>query len=834
MKDLNLFSGLVSAENLNLGYGLIEENKEMTDEEIKIDLIQKAQITNKIRTLISDLFENFNSIAEEVIEIILNKHAEMKVEELKKQNLEKYNRINEIFKQDIKNQGIDYYYFNFADFILMFSRINKYYLEFNLKIDFTESPTVFMLSIYGDEEQIKKMAQFNEYELKLKPYAYKFQHYLDEFNGKPKLKTIIEEPKDQKEVLINTNSVIQVEENENYWKPFQYSELDVENVIHWPPYVEYHNDKDDKYQRYETDDSYHECNVKRESDEACGKCSIFRNIDKLRTIYDSVDKMIKISYLVQEKILNFILLKRNHVDYAQKLTFKSMVKSNWNIFNFKKQMEHIFTIRNFYGETVAYYFLWLFDYVRWLSIPTLVGIVMLFISKFAKNGERVNRMPYQVLIIIYGAFIALWASLFLSQWKQKETLYNYFWGTENYKHLELDSEGFVPDGTKELIFNVRFPYVSKWKQIGKYCFTFFFLFIMLFVTIALIVTLFYLKGKLIEWYADSIDETGIGMGVASLNAIQIKLMNYLYTYFATKLNNWENHQKDYQKSNFLAIKLIMFDFVNSFFAIYYIAFIKSQGGLIFPDKCVVDCMSEIEMQLYTTFGINLCFNVLEIGLPWFSFYKHKKSLEKIREEKKIENSIDLQSTSSKYEILPHTIEHQLICEPYDELIGEYSEVLIQFGYVCLFSVAAPLTPLLVFVLLYLEKFVDTYKLFFLVRMNIKDGSNGLENYNTIIRVIIYLGLVTNIGIVVFTDKEFVVQDNLYRVIAYAGIVLFMFIVFQIAHWNIIPSWFNLIEEIKELYYKKYFSRDEKALPHFDLIRKIEKRKKATKGLGLLL
>ena len=89
MKDLNLFSGLVSAENLNLGYGLIEENKEMTDEEIKIDLIQKAQITNKIRTLISDLFENFNSIAEEVIEIILNKHAEMKVEELKKQNLEK-------------------------------------------------------------------------------------------------------------------------------------------------------------------------------------------------------------------------------------------------------------------------------------------------------------------------------------------------------------------------------------------------------------------------------------------------------------------------------------------------------------------------------------------------------------------------------------------------------------------------------------------------------------------------------------------------------------------------------------------------------------------------
>lgn len=854
-KGLDLFSGLVSSENLNLGAGMQDEDYQFDEEKKKIEIFQKYEVTEKFKRLLKDLFENFDAVAEELIETILKLQSNLKAENLKKENEEYYNKMNELYKQVLNDEDGFYYYFNFADFILIFSRILKVYLEFDIKLEFTDCPSIFLLSIYGNDDQIKKMAQNNEYELKLKSYAFKYQTYLDELTSLQKLQSVDNKQDDKihtantilkQEPLINTDSsksdaLINVQECQKKWRALKYSELNRRNVLHWPPYVEYDNQKDDKYQRYEPNDDYHECNAD-EFDQECknGKCSIFRNIDKLRVIYDSVDKMIKISYMVQEKILNFILLKRNHVDYKDKLSYKGILGKGWNVFNQASQMDHIFTIRNFYGETIAYYFLWLADYVRWLIIPTIVGLCVypttyLYESSTEKKIESTNNYLYGIFMILFCVFISMWATMFLSQWRQKERLHNYFWGTENYKHLEPDSESFIPEGTKELIFNVKFPYVRGRTKFFKYLVSYLVLVIMLFITITGVLSLFYLKKYFIGNPPESVSEAnrpyyemGVGMGIASLNAVQIKVLNLIYSTLATKLNAWENHQKDYQATNFLAIKLILFDFVNNFFPIYYIAFIKSQNGLkfFFDDSCITTgrgCLSEIETQLYTTFGINLVFNVIEIGLPWFSLYKHKKALEKVKKDKQIENSIYDQD--NKFEVIPHSIEHQLICDPYNDLIAEYSEVLIQFGYVCLFSVAAPLTPLLVFVLLYLEKFVDTFKMFFLVRMNIIDGSTGLDIYNSIVQGIIYVGLLTNLGIIAFADNHFFktseseVENKLTRVVIYAIVEIVMFLACRISRWNIIPSWFKFVGEIKELYHKKYFNRMND-LPHLNLEKNI--------------
>lgn len=54
----------------------------------------------------------------------------------------------------------------------------------------------------------------------------------------------------------------------------------------------------------------------------------------------------------------------------------------------------------------------------------------------------------------------------------------------------------------------------------------------------------------------------------------------------------------------------------------------------------------------------------------------------------------------------------------------------------------------------------------------------------------------------------------------------MFVLCQVARWNVIPSWFQFVGEIKELYQKKYYKREESNLPHYFLVEKINKRKKA--------
>ena len=89
--------------------------------------------------------------------------------------------MNEIFHKIVINNLVDYYYFTYEDFILIFCRIIKYYTGLQLKLQFTKLPNSFCISIFGNEEQLSKLAEFNEYELKLKNYAYKYQFYSNEY-----------------------------------------------------------------------------------------------------------------------------------------------------------------------------------------------------------------------------------------------------------------------------------------------------------------------------------------------------------------------------------------------------------------------------------------------------------------------------------------------------------------------------------------------------------------------------------------------------------------------------------------------------------------------------
>jgi anoctamin-10/anoctamin-7 len=62
---------------------------------------------------------------------------------------------------------------------------------------------------------------------------------------------------------------------------------------------------------------------------------------------------------------------------------------------------------------------------------------------------------------------------------------------------------------------------------------------------------------------------------AFLNAVQIKVMNEIYKVVARKLTDWENHETDSVHNDSLATKLFLFQFVNSYNSLFYIAFLKN-------------------------------------------------------------------------------------------------------------------------------------------------------------------------------------------------------------------------------------------------------------------
>ena len=145
-------------------------------------------------------------------------------------------------------------------------------------------PNSFALSIYGNEKQLDKLAEKKEYELQLKNYAIKYQKILEEANKKsPGLYTNeilnVAPIREDNRKLLSTSNYENTNNYRNEWIPLKYSELTTKNVLCFVPTEKYRNEKEEKFQRYNGGDEYHECNVTYDGDEIgdCG-CSKYSRI----------------------------------------------------------------------------------------------------------------------------------------------------------------------------------------------------------------------------------------------------------------------------------------------------------------------------------------------------------------------------------------------------------------------------------------------------------------------------------------------------------------------------------------------------------------------------
>mmetsp|Transcript_24178 Transcript_24178/g.4042 ORF Transcript_24178/g.4042 Transcript_24178/m.4042 type:complete len:145 (+) Transcript_24178:1297-1731(+) len=113
---------------------------------------------------------------------------------------------------------------------------------------------------------------------------------------------------------------------------------------------------------------------------------------------------------------------------------------------------------------------------------------------------------------------------------------------------------------------------------------------------------------------------------AFINAIQIKILNFIYKRVAKWLNNWENHETESKYANSLAVKMFLFQFFNSYSSLFYIAF-----GKRYMETCVnSNCMAELSIQLIFIYFVNFATNIIELGMPviirTINLYKERRKL----------------------------------------------------------------------------------------------------------------------------------------------------------------------------------------------------------------
>jgi hypothetical protein len=295
----------------------------------------------------------------------------------------------------------------------------------------------------------------------------------------------------------------------------------------------------------------------------------FRGVDRLKLIfsilaarkYEGGCSLDIYRLMKDECILGFYPL-HDHVELTDlALQWLQMFQWPWNQPNNQ--------IKDYFGEKIGLYFLWLSHYTSWLLVAAVVGFFCWI--NVATNGNNPNAviMPY------FATFMAFWATFFLEFWKRKEITTSMEWGTVGFEQEELPRPQFSgikkpnPVNGRDYIY---FPYTAKMRRLVESSMV---ISVFVLAVLGAVAGIFILK--LVLTHMAVLTQGGIGFGgiIASIaNAVVIQVMNAIYGEVAIALTDFENHRTDTAYEDSLITKTFIFQFVNSYSPLFYIAFVK--------------------------------------------------------------------------------------------------------------------------------------------------------------------------------------------------------------------------------------------------------------------
>eukprot|EP01083_Nonionella_stella_P237320 832639_1 len=182
-------------------------------------------------------------------------------------------------------------------------------------------------------------------------------------------------------------------------------------------------------------------------------------------------------------------------------------------------------------------------------------------------------------------------------------------------------------------------------------------------------------------------------------------------------------------------------------------------------------LDELRIQLLTLFLTAIVIqNTLEVGIPLIC--------QKIR-DKKANQQANKQSLA----------EVESGKDRYENTIDDMSELIIQFGYVTLFVMAFPLTPLLAIVNNIIEMKVDGTNLVKTAQRPDPNGSYGLGSWNGVLGFFSVVAVATNVGLITWRTKlvTIVLADNpAAQWIFFSLLSIFLSIIVGVEKW-VIPD-----------------------------------------------
>jgi anoctamin-10 len=381
-------------------------------------------------------------------------------------------------------------------------------------------------------------------------------------------------------------------------------------------------------------------------------------------------------------------------------------------------------IRNRLGEKIAFYFAFTQSYFAFLLFPAGLGLLAwAFLGYFSS---------------LYAVALSLWCVGFTEWWKHEEHDLAIRWGVRGVSNIESKRHEFkASQETVDPITGERqqvFPAVVRLqRQVLQIPFAI----AAALVLGSLITTCFGIEVFISEVYDGPFKSYLVFLPTVILTT-GLPMLSGILTTAATKLNDYENYETHSQYERALTSKIFVLNFITSYLPVFLTAFIYVPfGSLIVPYldvfQLTVQPFAENEKQMQTPstpaqFTINparlrkqviyftVTAQIVNFGMEVIVPYLKRQGFIKIKEMQSkraaknggIAPSPAAEDPPEEREFLAR-VRSESELEVYD-VYDDLREMVIQYGYLTLFSVIWPLVPVSFLINNWVELRADAVKI----------------------------------------------------------------------------------------------------------------------------
>eukprot|EP00927_Polykrikos_kofoidii_P040462 TRINITY_DN34580_c0_g1_i1.p1 TRINITY_DN34580_c0_g1~~TRINITY_DN34580_c0_g1_i1.p1 ORF type:complete len:904 (+),score=125.12 TRINITY_DN34580_c0_g1_i1:173-2713(+) len=325
------------------------------------------------------------------------------------------------------------------------------------------------------------------------------------------------------------------------------------------------------------------------------KGQVFGSVDRLKIMKAVVDRTFSLG--VMRKL--GLIVTHYPLHETASLVPLSREWGNWRLlWSYSVPLEKV---RAYFGESVSFRLCQLSVQSR-LLVPFLVLAPILALLQYTSIK--------QYAMLISSIIFMSWSFAYLLIYQREESRCRMSWGMDNFAVVETKRPEFTGAWTPWAVDRhtiVKRDLKSKWKR--------------LFTNIVTVVFMAAVIGATVALYAYEHNLKARGAtNVSWINfalTIEMRIWTSLWEYLATKLTDYDNYETESAYFQALVFRVFVFQFVNSFSALFYTAFFKHMYETCGSEG--VNCTAELSHQLLILFAANLFFHVLAMVQPLVTY-----------------------------------------------------------------------------------------------------------------------------------------------------------------------------------------------------------------------